>query len=626
MKMTIGDARLDRMKMMPLPDESLDGFIARFAAQNRFDRAIDITRAVGATHPQTPTVATRYFDRLGILAAELGVPGQELQARSFPLTDAGGLKRSFFGVAIDRTHLEIRHRRFSPAGLMASNHHRASWHLRYFPFCEESWELLTDTCQRCGTRQDWHHTLGLELCPRCCKDLRQGTRPTVPEELRASLAAASGLLHWDPVRRESSLALLPAEVSSGGSGDAYDLMIRLLPVIDNTLSRRKPRSLALDNAMPLINGVATAWEMLVGWPDSFDDFTSSLVASRRGRGGDGNNGATLALINVARNSPHESTQLLRKLAARYDLSKTKASDRRIYEAELARNIQQSDEMSLIETANALSINTTEVTMLRRNGDLTPRFGVRGKRTVPLFQRRDVEELRSLRKDRRDLSTTAQDLGSTCYAVDQLMDAGLLQRLTHRYFDLAYKEPQLSLASVGELIRRIEAKAVPLENTVELRLAARAIGGRLKPWGAIVQALLDGTIEFTVAPGDMPILARVRVSPSITQQLTKMNGTDSRGCPLHVDMMTKRDAEEVLNVVAGKAPQLSAVAVKNVQRRCIPVPALLEIATSYISAVEVASRVGRTVAETFRLLDQHGLRIAGSSLMNRPAVEKALRLR
>lgn len=71
--------------------------------------------------------------------------------------------------------------------------------------------------------------------------------------------------------------------------------------------------------------------------------------------------------------------------------------------------------------------------------------------------------------------------------------GHLPPIPHPYFAACYGGPQTTLEAFQELSRRIERGAIAtVSDPIPLRRAAMIIGGRLKPWGPIFEALIDGS--------------------------------------------------------------------------------------------------------------------------------------
>src|SRR3954465_10192456 len=159
-----------RRPLEPLPDESLDGFVARVAAYNDLDNALAISSQGGVRYGHRPHLATQGWDGLPAVAQCLKVDVVELYRRSYPLAAGSKELREFFGTALDRRHLDTCTRRFSPAALRLSPHHRALWQIRLFPFCTETWEYLVERCPRCQAVQRWYRTNGIERCDLCVED------------------------------------------------------------------------------------------------------------------------------------------------------------------------------------------------------------------------------------------------------------------------------------------------------------------------------------------------------------------------------------------------------------------------------------------------------------------------
>ena len=115
-------------------------------------------------------------------------------------------------------------------------------------------------------------------------------------------------------------------------------------------------------------------------------------------------------------------------------------------------------------------------------------------------------------------------------------------------------PQASLTRFLSGMRGVARKDVAPDDAVAIETAARRIGGREKPWGAIFAALLAGEIDFWLASGNV-------TSRSVVVIPTDIADFDDVSFDQHVlpddgeieypirrsTNINKNDAEELLNV-------------------------------------------------------------------------------
>jgi len=128
---------------------------------------------------------------------------------------------------------------------------------------------------------------------------------------------------------------------------------------------------------------------------------------------------------------------------------------------------------------------------------------------------------------------------------------------------------------------------------------RIVGGRLKPWDAVIEAMLSGDLAYAMEDGDTPIFQRVYVRRE--NLLPYVEVPISRGdaaTPLQrridpnfpfIPTMTKRDAGEVLNLAVKQATAL----LSNYPTTSEPVVPIVEVeamAKTYITNTEIAARL------------------------------------
>lgn len=584
-----------RRPLLPFYDESLLGYLARYAAEKLIDRMIDLTESVGGEHANRQTIATKRSDEVARLAPLLGVDETLLTDRAYPPVCGGVSDHSFFGTPVHRQDLELGVKRFSPSSLGASPHHRALWQLRPFPFCSESWELLVDRCPRCQTRQNWHHTIGMLHCHSCLRDLRLCETSQVPEHRRPSLSAAIGLLHMSPDRKAASLALLPPELAGAGTPAVYELLVRLLPVVEPSIP--VSRALVTSGVEPgvLIAAMSDAWDMMVDWPYSFERFCGSKLASRTLSGGDGNGGRTLTFLRMAF-APQSARSALPIIAAMYDRFNLKGP--------LKADIEASG-MNYRATAKALGLRIETLTPLRRRNVFQVRMAIAGKRVLANFDRAEIEVLAQACNARISVPSAASRLGISSNGVEQLAAMRLLRPIEHPYVAAHYKEKQLHRASLDSLEERLVSgvSADWSADHTSLPVAMKAIGGRLKPWGPIIEALLAGGIKYSMSTDvSRPTLHRVGIDAVDVQQLRELEFNKADYDFAFSSLMSRADAEEVLHLTPRASTALfsSPEEVEHLVDGAVPVCRIEEIASRYVTPVELSHRTGKT-ARAIRLM-------------------------
>lgn len=175
-----------------------------------------------------------------------------------------------------------------------------------------------------------------------------------------------------------------------------------------------------------------------------------------------------------------------------------------------------------------------------------------------FLKRQVEELGDALRGAVHATALQTKLGLPLYAIEQLCCHGLIDQ--ERHLGVLHIRPALMVKAVSSeaLYSSLEANAQqsPMgADVAQLGTAARRIGGRMKPWGAIVAALLDGTIPYWLASG--PNYARriwVRRADMARFDQVDFVETDHPGFSFS-RYLVRRDADEILNFDANQSRQL-----------------------------------------------------------------------
>lgn len=607
-----------RRPLPPIEGESLDGFIARVAAHNMVDKALAISSLGGVSYGHRPDLSTHGWEGLPAVAECLQVDIADLHHRSYPLTDPARDLRLFFGTPLERRHLELRTRRFSPAGLRLSNHHRALWQLRLFPFCIETWEHLLDKCPRCHAAQRWYRPNGIERCDYCVEDLRRAPSDPVPPEYREAALAAVGLVHPDPERRSASLKRLPLAIQSLGAGPALELLVLLLPLFDRAMPGTRAGKRRTWDAPPsrITAAVAKAWPLLEGWPSAVLDLLAENIAAAPSRYSDGAHGMAIYFLNTAGAHAHPAVnEAMARLRAEVDVDGPRGDAIR------------ATTLDVKSLSKLLGHGTQQLSRIRRSGGLPTIFTLKGSRAVARYDAAKVAEIRRIFEVRLSFERAAWLLGISYHGVEQLAAIRLLPTITHPYFPLRYGGPQTTLPGLQELQQRIEAgaaRAVP--DPIRLRSAVAVIGGRLKPWGPIVQALLDRAIPYSLNQTGERLTQRIEIGRSSLAALARIH-FERQGYPdiPFAESMTRHDAGEALNLQPKEyTPLLKCYeSGDHASERIVPVGEVERLAQELIGSAEVALRLGINPRSAFYQLQKLGGGAPECFLWIRASVERLL---
>ncbi|PWG01997.1 hypothetical protein [Sphingosinicella humi] len=604
--------------LQPIGGESLDGFIARVAAASWIDNALTITNLAGVTYGHKPTLATHGWDGLPILADCLQVDVEELRCRSYPAIE-GTDRRQFFGVEVERRDIETRVRRFAPASLALSPHHRAMWQLRPFPFCSETWQYLVDQCPRCGAVQRWYHANGIDRCDQCVEELSLAPAETVPDEERPALRFAIGLVHADPALRQRSLFELPAELQALGPAAAFELLVRLTTLVDGEMAKNRVGTFSTWSlpAARITSAIARAWPLLAGWPGAVTEFMGERIQTAPTRHVDGNEGLSVRFLKLPR--VPGLRQDVADAIARLRLSVQLDGPEQCLFKERT--------MGIKEVAAALGRGTKETAEIRRQGGLKTIFAIKEKRPVALFDAAEVRSISSFIKERLGFAAASWRIGISYHGVEQLVTMRLLATTEDRYCQVRYGSRQTTETAMDDFRCRLQraSEDIPCTAPITLRKAALAIGGRLKPWGPIFHALLTGGIPFQLNDEDGPLTERIIVDRSAISQLIALEFAASDYPESTFEYsMTRFDAGETLNVgPKAYTPVINAIIGRSAEAKFVRVHDVLQLATTHISAPEIGARLGISSRSAFNLASRIGVTFLGEAGWCRRDAEKLI---
>lgn len=571
----------------PIPGESGDGYGARVAAAEFIPRLFDFTSMAGASFTHRAALSQLDGKGVRIVADCLGVEAADLAERC--MRHGQEPKRTaFFGIHIDRQHVAPTTRRFAPASLLISAHHRALWKLRPFPFCEETWQFLTDTCPNdaCATVQRWRWTGGIEHCDRCGEPLTRATVEDVPVHRRDALAQAIGTIHPDPERRADSRAALPSDLAVLGPAALLDLLCAVAGVVDPSIRFPVGKRLISPkaDAPRVAEAVAEAWNVLTGWPSAFGSLAAERLSTRQGRFGDGNGEATVDFLELpsrCRLDPDVEV-VIRQLAAGLRSNASAGYSPR-------------------DAASRSGATSSALVKARRDGVIATVFHLADRGPVPLLERSAIDALAG---DARVLHHhAAAELGVTSRAVEEMVRLGILEPAPAAP---GRSGEGIARSSLDALRRRIEANACQIADGIPLGAAMRAAGGRLKPWASAFAALLDGKLRYGLADGADCLTARIVVAREAVALLPALRDVPVNPADPYGKLMSKADAADALNLQPNAYSFLAEWPSSNGWTRTVPTDWVEAMTRRYISAAEISMRLGIASLSVRALMRTEGI--------------------
>lgn len=611
------------------PGESFNGAVARWAADAWIERMLDVTQYAGVRFGNRQLAAAAEDSQIRDLAKEMGVDEAELLHRALPIEGdrlgPNGITR-FRGIPLPSLLVEKRIRRFAPKALSNAAYHRSLWDIRLFPACLETGQILVDRCgnPHCEAASlGWRKTMGIDRCEHCMTDLTETQSNYIQQDTLQTLRTVAQL--FDPCQQSNIMAMLPREVSSGGVAVVIEFLLHLLIVVDPTIKPLK-RSLlqhGLHRADPikLAEAVASAWKIIINWPDAFEGFIADTINVRSNSHTDGNQGQTTRFLKVP--SIQACSKDLADIVNRYRTS-------------IDVNGIKANEIScrtcpIKEASKMLGLKTSEIARLRRKGVLKTEVVMeKSAKLQPLLNRPEIQMIAHGVSARNSLESVAWRLGISAYGAEQLQELGHLQLLEHPFFAARYDSVQVTRTSGDELLRQLENVALPnlRSDTMPLPIAMKVIGGRMKPWGPLVELILSGALPVFIEQGNLPVIRRISIRTECVHELGKLKYSSLKPANLlHIRSMSKKDACEILNLTPKRQTELfepnSNPAIGNGSQ--INLDFVLDLAKRHITTVELGLRRGVSHRQARLDAVEMSVPLLGPAGFCRKAAEEAFQL-
>ncbi len=201
------------LRIAPIIDESLAGYIVRLAERNAFERVGWLLDLAGI-----PTGRSMFFEPdLKRLSGLARVPVTALECMR--IGEGTGGDCLFRGRPIRRIHVRTRDRRLCPGCLVESPHVRRCWDLSVVQVCPRHLLRLIERCEACGKAISW---LNPSICHcRCGFDLRCGATESV---LADHVGATRLLVDMLDVEPRSEIAAPLANLTFSGTVDLLTVL------------------------------------------------------------------------------------------------------------------------------------------------------------------------------------------------------------------------------------------------------------------------------------------------------------------------------------------------------------------------------------------------------------------
>lgn len=602
------------------PDESFNGAVARWAASVWVERMLDITRFAGASYGNRPSAEAANESKIRLLAEEMKVDPEELIKRSRPLIADRGIdygRTLVNGLILPTTIIEKCTRRFSPAGLRIEQYHRELWDLRLLPACLETGEILTNSCENpecTETSLRWRNTLGIDTCEHCVADLKEVQVERLPPDLITELRSAARL--FAPTTRDEALGELTARISGQDGQIAAELMIRLLPFVDPDL-KRFMKKLHLADPVKVAKAVIEAWAVLQDWPHGFERHALIKLNARTVKHSDGNARASMDFIKGTNmdSASGEMKKISRELRDTIDLMGPQ------------REVILDATIGIKPATAKLGWHTAGLAQIRRDGALSSRLVLdKLARLQPMFDRSEVELISKGVAEHRSIGSVSEELGISRYGIGQLIAASCFELLAHPFFVARYKEPQIAGCSFTTFLERLHSRACMIESRkISMSRAMKVIGGRLKPWGAVINALLNGSLPFQIGPTKRYLTRGILISTADVSLIEGLIPETQNASKMKLnEQIPKNDAAEILNLGPAQSIALFADLTRTHGNEGEPLTLknILAIGRSHITTGELALRRNVSTQKAYTDAQRAGIPNLGAAGFDRNEATKA----
>lgn len=582
-----------RFPTRPHGDETLIGLVARATAEHVLLDVNGTLRRAGISMDQPGNVSKLPVDSLRPLADILGCSAADVATRSTTLVapDARSSRLRFGRVTVSPQDVEWTRRRISPISLAGSPHHREAWLLRLLPYCPTSFELLRSDCSECGGRLGWKKTVGIAECERCERTVRSDDSPLLPMEFRAAYSRFADLFSCS--RGVDAVGGLESGAGLIDPGELVELVLEIGACVH--LPERRIEGRKRFHRMPAQEAariVATGMDLVTNWPTRLQDWARSEAERLRG-------------------SPTEYLRLrhaLRRLGARARVSPARAELARAAFPDLFCNVQRSfaapgEGLLRFEAAELLGVTMPTITQLVDAKALDVQFDITGKRRMVRLARSAVVDLRDRLAGSVTLAQLSRSTGLPGYALENLRQLGELVAEDHPAIPLLRGGRSVTAESYASIEADLRSGGSPTDRPADalpISTASRLIGGRLKPWPAIIAALRSGSLEYWLDAerAGQPWLRRMLVRQADMGAFLSSAARSFGGKPFTIEECLLSDAREILNLNGTPSVDLRTILAEEIAARpqrglsvMVPVATVLAIATSTISIAEICARRG-----------------------------------
>lgn len=458
----------------PTAGETLLSYLVRCVERNHLQSPVQFLRQAEIDLSVSGDFLGRLQRSLPAIEMLLGAPPHALAKLwgAEPLDELG--RRRLGGVFL-RPHLIDQARRRVRPGLAKSDGDQAVWMLRHFDFCPISWDILIRSCPNrfCGKPLTWPRADSLRECRHCREPLVSAASDKVAKHHRSNLRWLADLFDERAEIRLAAMRRVPAALPLHCETDVYEFVLAIvrarqlvsdagLDMDDATLGHR-----ALCEAVSFVlEYPKSRWDLLQRSPGERDKLYGVMARISRD-----------TAVAVVR-------QALIEILADCPLMLVK-QDRR----------PPPGELNSRGAASVLGVPPGDVGRLVEAGFLTPLSSSGMQRKQYLFDTHIVEGMRAELTAGMSSRRAAQLLGLPLYAIPQLLALNILQPQPSELSMFLRGDHRVGAEDVETIADWLAALPLvpPSREWVSLSEAFTAVGGRDKPWAAVIKAALSGEL-------------------------------------------------------------------------------------------------------------------------------------
>lgn len=600
-----------------MPGESLIGWLARVGELNAHRSLSKSLAKVGiVTHgPSSVAMTPDVSERVSFL---LKSNLDEVIARTHVPIDATGPGLiDFFGVPVRSHYISTSGRRVSPRALAISGHHRAVWSLRPLSFDPETMETLIHACPVCGGNLGWKRTAGVCFCDRCIDrdrrpkvDLRDFPQPLVEVKDRKALGFVVTLV--DPLCKAP---LTPAGglhplLDRFSRGELFDLAVQIAAMIENSLGPNDSdfalKFSARDGAIGLSpDALARAGRALINWPDTFFSIADNVRGASTGVEtpfGGFDEIRPMVLLRRAFSGNDRLSGLLEETLMGYVIH-SDADDL----VARRRTVRVNSAITTLAASARFRIKRTALQRLADSGLVK----VARHKKIVVFDADEIEPIIAERNTLVDRLEAATRLGVPLGSLPDLASYGLLEKVEGPVLTLLREQEQYRSESLEALVARLAAAPVGVVEEAQPRLTldVSRLSVGPKPWGAIVQAILDGNLLVRSLAGGK----RAGVLNQFAADISELAAVAGRAAPptrANPDERTNyAEASDYFGVHESVFGELTARGILpryNLINLRLRRGDLAEFAEKYFFTEEIARRLGRPKKDVVKELRSAGI--------------------